>query len=156
MLLFEERYGPAFEALEDFERRWLSPGLVPKRMGGDPDKLIKMSTARKIYSEVTGWWLHGVKRPGNDAAIQTEHYTNMPRGSWQLSATRLPKLSQREAVITQWYEVCKLCYLEAWPEVFSEKDFAPYMKNVLRRRNQVRKTIKDLLEQGLSTVAAQT
>ena len=135
------------------------------RMGGDPDKLIKLSTARKIYSEVTHWWLHAatpmrrprrIKGPGNDAAIQAKHYANAPRGSWQLLATRLPKLSQREAVITQWYEVCKLCYLDEWPEVFSEKDFAPYMKNVLRRRNQVRKTIKDLLEQGLNTVAAQT
>src|SRR5205823_6194704 len=46
MLLFEERYGPAFEIDEGFERHWLSPGFVPKRMGGDPDKLIKLSTAR--------------------------------------------------------------------------------------------------------------
>jgi hypothetical protein len=132
-------------------------------MGGDRDKQLKMTTARDIYARVTDWWLHAaasgrrprVKWAGHDIAVQAASYPTKPKGSWKYCAPRLPELTQRDGVITQWLHTCKSCYLDGWPEIFPEKDFTRYMMNVLRRRKQIRKRIKDLLEQALHTVAVE-
>lgn len=166
LLLFNERYGVAFETDSDFVRHWMSPRYGPPGKRGDPEREGKQSAAARIYWRLTDWWLRCVPRsgrprvswPGHDVAVQAQSYPEAPEGSWQYLAMRLPALTRRDSIINQWFEAARLLNRDdifGYSHLFSVTEFPAYMMNALKRRNEIRKNIKDLLEQAVGTIASE-
>lgn len=166
-LLFEDRYGPAFETNRAFARHWMAPTFRPKGKRGDGQAPAKQLMASLIYCDLVEWCLYASCgrrkarhiRLGHDPSLGWEDQTPIKKGSWQHAAVRLPLLGRRNAVIDQWFEVARLLSRDPESEYFqyfSPTDFACYMKNALSNRSKIRKHIKDLLEQALRSIARET
>jgi hypothetical protein len=163
-LLFEARYGPGFETDRYFQRHWASPKFAPKGAADDCRRHAKQIGAAYIYADLMEWWLYGCygrRKPravwrNQRPSVQAEIYPPMPKGSWQHAAVRLPRLSRRNSVIDEWFEAARLLNREPdsdYSGTFSNTEFARYMKNALGRTREIRKHIKDLLEQALTSIA---
>jgi hypothetical protein len=163
-LLFAARYGPAFETDRSFRRHWTSRAFAPRGVTGDCRRHAKQMDAAWIYADLMEWWLYGChdrRKPravwrDQHPSVQAESYPPMPPGSWQHAAVRLPRLTRRHRAIDEWFDAARLLYREPdcdYSGTFSNTEFALYMKNALGRRREIRKHIKGLLQQALTSVA---
>jgi hypothetical protein len=174
--LFNDQYGPAFETNRRFFRHWASATFAPLGTEHDPNRKYKLHAAWSIYQQLMDCWLNS-DLP--DAAVRlalpdyhgprASNYQDDPKGSWQYVAKRLPPLTIKDSATKLWFEAALL--LNGDPDIgfrycFSKQEcgaaysspetaFALYMMNTFRQRNAIRKHIKDLLRQGLESIAAE-